>query len=113
MEPRNGGDLLCSQEGVYPFPCSGRREGGVRHGRCPVQLGAADPQDPLRVPAGRDDEEEQAVPGRSCQRTCPLWWAPLVLETGGGRFGLAHPRDACVSPGRAGHQVGSLGPPRT
>ena len=24
------------------------------------------------------------MPGRPCQRTCPLWWAPLVLETKGG-----------------------------
>ena len=29
------------------------------HGRCPVEVGGADPQDPLRVPAGRDDGEEQ------------------------------------------------------
>ena len=49
------------------------------------------------------------MPGRSCQRTCPLWWAPLVLEMGGDRFGLAQPRGACVAGGRAGHQVGSLG----
>ena len=25
------------------------------------------------------------MPGHSCQRTCPLWWAPLVLERGGGQ----------------------------
>ena len=49
------------------------------------------------------------MPGRSCQRTCPLWWAPLVLERGGDRSGLAQPRGACVAGGRAGHQVGSLG----
>ena len=51
----------------------------------------------------------RGVPGRSCQRTCSLWWAPLVLERGGGRSGLAHPRGVCVAGGRAGHQVGSLG----
>ena len=22
------------------------------------------------------------MPGRSCQRTCPLWWTPLVLDRG-------------------------------
>ena len=59
MDPRNGGDLLCSQEGVYPVPRRGRREGGAGYGRCPVQVGGVDPQDPLRVPPGRDGEEEQ------------------------------------------------------
>ena len=49
------------------------------------------------------------MPGRSCQRTCPLWWAPLVLERGGDRSALAGPPGACVAGGRAGHQVGSLG----
>ena len=49
------------------------------------------------------------MPGHSCQRTCPLWWAPLVLERGGDRSGLAQPRGACVAGRRAGHQVGSLG----
>ena len=49
------------------------------------------------------------MPGHSCQRTCPLWWAPLVLERGGDRSGLAQPRGACVARGREGHQVGSLG----
>ena len=49
------------------------------------------------------------MPGRSCQRTCPLWWAPLALERGGDRFGLAEPRGACVAGGRAGHQMGYLG----
>ena len=49
------------------------------------------------------------MPGRSCQRTCPLWWAPLVLERGGDRLGLAQPRVACIAGGGAGHQAGSLG----
>ena len=49
------------------------------------------------------------MPGRSCQRTWPLWWAALVLERGVGRLWLAQPRGACVAGGRAGHQVGSLG----
>ena len=49
------------------------------------------------------------MPGRSCQMSCPLWWAPMVLESGGDRFGLAQPRGALIAGGRAGHQVGSLG----
>ena len=36
----------------------GPTEGGAGYGRCPVQVGGGDPQDPLRVPAGRDDGEE-------------------------------------------------------
>ena len=61
MDPRNGGDILCWQEGVHPVPRVGRREGGAGHGCCPVEVGGGDPQDPLRVPAGRDDEEEQRI----------------------------------------------------
>ena len=57
--PVTADDLLCSQEGVYPVPRRGRREGGAGYGRCPVQVGGGDPQDPLWVPAGRDDVEEQ------------------------------------------------------
>ena len=34
------------------------------------------------------------VPGRSCQRTCPLWWGPLVLDRVGDRLGSAKPRGA-------------------
>ena len=34
------------------------------------------------------------MPRRSCQRTCPLWWAFLVLERGGDRSGWAQPRGA-------------------
>ena len=49
------------------------------------------------------------MPRRLCQRTCPLWWAPLVLERGVDRFRLALPRVGCVAGGRAGHQVGFLG----
>ena len=58
MDPRNGGDLLCSQEGVIPVPRLGPRQGGPGHGRCPVKVVGVDPHDPLRVPAGPDDEEE-------------------------------------------------------
>ena len=59
MDPRNGGDLLFSQEGVYSVPRRGRREGGAGYGCCPKEVGGGDPQDPPRVPAGCDDEEEQ------------------------------------------------------
>ena len=59
VDPRNGGHLLCSQEGVYRVPRRGRWEGGAGYGRCPVQVGGGDPQDPLPVSLGRDDEEEQ------------------------------------------------------
>ena len=61
MDPRNGGDLLGPQEGVHPVPRLWRLEGGARQGCCPVDLGGGDPQDPLRVSAGRDNEEEQGV----------------------------------------------------
>ena len=59
MDPRKGGDLLCSQEGVYPVPRRGRREGGEGYGCCPIEVGGGDSQDPFRVPVGRDNEEEQ------------------------------------------------------
>ena len=59
MDPRIGVDLLWSQESVQPVPRLGRREGGAGHGRCPVEVGGDDPQDPLRVSADRDDEKEQ------------------------------------------------------
>ena len=38
VDPRNGGDLLCSQEGVHPVPRLGRREGGAGHGCCHVEV---------------------------------------------------------------------------
>ena len=47
--------------------------------------------------------------GRSCQRICPLWWAPLVLERGADRCRSDQLRGAWVAGGRAGHQAGSLG----
>ena len=59
MDPRNGGDLLCSQEGVYPVPRRRRREGGAGYGCCPIEVGGGYPQDPFRVPAGRGDEGKQ------------------------------------------------------
>ena len=58
MDPRNGGDLLCSQEGVHSVPRLGRQEVETGPGRCPVEVGGGEPQGQFRVPAGRDDEEE-------------------------------------------------------
>ena len=39
VDLRNGGDPLGPQEGVQPVPLLRRREGGRRHGRCPVEVG--------------------------------------------------------------------------
>ena len=58
MDSRDDGDLLRLQEGVYHVPCVRRRERGAGHGRCPIEVGGGGPQNPLRVPAGRDNEEE-------------------------------------------------------
>ena len=58
VDPRNGGDLLCSQKRLHPVPRLGRRGGGAGQGRCPVEAGGGDPQDPLRLPARPDDEGE-------------------------------------------------------
>ena len=59
MDSRNSADPLFPQEGVHPVPRLGRQEGVAGHGRCPVEVARGDPQDPLRVPAGPDDEEEE------------------------------------------------------
>ena len=59
VDPCNGGDLLGPQEGVHPVPRLGRWEGGAQHGLSPVLVRGGGPEDPLRVPAGRDDREEQ------------------------------------------------------
>ena len=109
MDPRNGGDLLCSQEGVYPVPRRGRREGGAGYGCCPIEVGWGDPQDPFRVLAGRDDLEEQGGARALLPEDLPPVVGTPVLERGGDRSGLAQPRGACVAGGRAWHQVGSLG----
>ena len=83
MDTRNGGDLLCSQEGVHPVPRLGRREGGAGHGRCPVEVGWSDPPDPLRVPAGRDDKEEQG----GARALLPEDLPPVVGTLGPGEGG--------------------------
>ena len=55
----SGIQVYSHPSGVHLVPRLARREGGAGHGRCPVEVGGGDPQDPLRVPAGRDNEEEQ------------------------------------------------------
>ena len=109
VDPRNGGDLLCAQEGVYSVPRRGRREGGAGYGCGPIEVGGGDPQDPPRAPAGCDDEEEEG----GARALLPEDLSPVVGTPGpgegGDRSGLAQPRGACVAGGRAGHQVGSLG----
>ena len=83
MDPCKGGDLLCSQEGVYPVPRRGRREGGAGYGCCPIELGGGDPQDPFRVPAGRDKEEEQG----GARALLPEDLPPVVGTSGSGEGG--------------------------
>ena len=84
MDPRNGGDLLCWQEGVYPVPRRGRREGGTGYGCCPIEVGGGDRQDPFRVPAGRDDEEEQGgARALSPEDLPPVVGTPCSGEGGG------------------------------
>ena len=114
MDPRNGGDLLCSHEGVYPVARRGRREGGAGYGRCPVQVGRGDPQDPLRVPEGRDDEEEQ----RGAWALLPENLPPLVGSPApgqGGGTGSGWPsRGVRASPGGGrGTRWASWGASRT
>ena len=94
MDPRNSGDILCSQEGVYPV-------------QRPVQVGWGDPQDPLRVPAGCDDEEEQG----GARALLPEDLLPVVGTSGPGEGGgqiRAGPATGCVHCRREGEQVGSL-----
>ena len=83
MDPRNGGDLLCSQEGVYPVSRRGRLEGGAGYGCCPIGVGRGDPQDLFRVPAGRNDEEEQ----RGARALLPEDVSPVVGTPGSGEGG--------------------------
>ena len=83
MDPRNSDDLLCSQEGVYPVPRRGRREGGAGYGCCPIEVGGGDTQEPFRVPAGRDDEEEQG----GARALLPQDLPPMVGTSGSGEGG--------------------------
>ena len=83
VDPRNGGDPLCSQEGVYSVLRRGRREGGAGYGCCPIEVGGGDPQDPPRPPAGCDDEEEQG----GARALLPDNLPPVVGTPGSGEGG--------------------------
>ena len=83
VDPHNGRDLLCAHEGVYSVPRRGRREGGAGYGCCPIEVGGGDPQDPPRVPAGRDDEEEEG----GARALLPEDLPPVVGTPGPGEGG--------------------------
>ena len=132
MDSRNRGDLLCLQEGVYSAPRRGRREGGAGYGCCPIGVGGGDPKDPPRVPAGRDEEEEQGgarallpedlppvvgTPG-SGEGGGQVWVSPAAgrvrrRREGGAPSGLPGERLACdgVRGGRPGAVVHRMGRP--
>ena len=95
MDPGNGGDLLHLQEG------SG--QGGAGHGRCPVEVGGGDLQDPPRVPAGRDNEEEQGGARALLAGELPFVVGTPGPEEGGGqaRVGPAAGRVSGLREGRA------------
>ena len=114
MDPRNGGDLLCSQEGLYPVPRCGRREGGAGYGRCPVQVGGVDPEDPLRVPPGRDDEEEQGgAPALLPEDLPPVVGTPGRGEGGGTGPGWPSRGARASLAGGRGTRWAPWGTPRT
>ena len=82
---------------MYPVPRRERREGGAGYGRRPVQVGGGDPQDPLRVPVGCDDEEEQG----GAQALLPEDLPPVMGTPGPGEGGG-------TGSGWPGHGVRSL-----
>ena len=74
-----------------------------------MQEVGGDPLDTLRVPAGRDDEEDQGgVRALLPEDLPPVVGTPGPGE-GGGQVRAGPAAGACVAGGRAGHQVGSLG----
>ena len=91
-----------------PSRAAGAGRGGRGTGAAPYRWSGVIPRTRSGSPPVATTRRSEGLPWRSCQGTCPLWRAPLVLERGGDRFGLAQPRRACVAGGRAGHQVGSL-----
>ena len=68
---------------MYSVPRRGRREGGAGYGCCPIEVGGGDPEDPPRVPAGRDDEEEQG----GARALLPEDLPPVVGTPGSGKGG--------------------------
>ena len=114
MDPRNGGELVCSQEGVYPILRGGRRDRGAGYGRCPVQVAGDDPQDPLRVSPGRDDEEKQGGARALLPEDQPSVVGTPGPQKGGG-VGVGWPsRGVRVSPaGGRDTRRATWGTPRT
>ena len=100
----------CVRRKVYtPSRAAGAGRGGRGTGTAPYRWVGVIPGTRSGSPRVATTRRSRGVPGRSCQRTCPLCWAPLVLERGVDRFRLAQPRGVCVASGGAVHQVGSLG----
>ena len=87
VDSRGGGDLLGRDKGVYLVPRLRRREGGAGHGRRPIVVGWVPAKTRSGSPRVATTTRSREVPGRCCQRTCPLWWAPLALERGGDKCG--------------------------
>ena len=76
-----------------PSRAAGAGRGGRGTGAAPYRLGGVIPRTRCGSPRVVTTRRSRGVPGRSCQRRCPLWWAPVVLERGGDRCGLAQLRD--------------------
>ena len=68
-----------------PSRAAGAGSGGAGYGCCPIEVGGGDPQDPPRVPVGRDDEEEQGGAGAFLPEDLP----PVVGTPGSGEGGGA------------------------
>ena len=85
-----------------PSRAAGAGWGGAGYRCCPVEVGGGDPQDPLLVLVGHDDEEE---PGGA--RAFLPEDLPRVVGTPGPGEGVRQIRVGAAA--RAGHQVGSLG----
>ena len=113
MDPRNGGDLQCSQEGMYPAPRRGARRGGRGADAAPVQVGGGDPQDPLRVPAGLYDEEEQGGARALLPEDLPTVVGTQILERGGRGWGCPSRGVRALPVGGRGTRWVPWGTPRT
>ena len=75
MDPCKGGDLLCSQEGVYPVPRPGRREGGAGTGTAPYSCVGAIHHNRQHVPGHRAGGPRNLHPAQQVQGTRhpPAW----------------------------------------
>ena len=90
-----------------PSRAAGADKGGAGYGCCPIEVGGDDPQDPPRVPAGRDDEEEQG----GARALLPEDLPPVVGTPGSPLPGerLAHDGVRGGRPGVVVHRVGQPG----